>query len=39
MGNHLRIWQEKGAKLGQHDFQIVAVEGYMSSGEADVTVW
>ncbi|KAK4118103.1 glycoside hydrolase family 11 protein [Parathielavia appendiculata] len=39
VGNHVRVWQEKGLKLGKHDFQIVAVEGYQSSGEADVTVW
>lgn len=39
VGNHFRVWQEKGLRLGTHDLQIVAVEGYQSSGEAEVTVW
>lgn len=39
VGNHFKVWQEKGLRLGVHDMQIVAVEGYQSSGEAEVTVW
>ncbi|KAK4098462.1 glycoside hydrolase family 11 protein [Parathielavia hyrcaniae] len=40
VGRHLGVWQEEmGLGLGALGWQIVAVEGYQSSGQADVTVW
>lgn len=40
VGNHFDAWARLGMNLGTtHDYQIVAVEAYQSSGNADVTVW
>ncbi|RYY73270.1 MAG: hypothetical protein EOO52_17820 [Gammaproteobacteria bacterium] len=36
--NHAAFWASKGLNLGQHDYQIVATEGYQSSGNSDLTV-
>lgn len=36
MQNHFNAWASKGMKLGQLDYQIVAVEGYYSSGKATI---
>lgn len=33
-----RAWQAAGLQLGTHDYQIVATEGYFSSGSATVNV-
>lgn len=39
VGNHFDAWAQLGMNLGTtHDFQIMAVEGYQSSGTAEVTV-
>ena len=38
-GTHFNAWRNLGMNLGQHDYQIVATEGYYSSGSATITVW
>lgn len=38
VGAHFKAWQSSGLRLGSHDYQIVATEGYQSSGSAEVTV-
>ncbi|MBP8975339.1 MAG: glycoside hydrolase family 11 protein [Bacteroidetes bacterium] len=38
VGSHFQAWANKGMNLGNHNYQIFAVEGYQSSGNANVTV-
>ncbi|KAM3077534.1 Endo-1,4-beta-xylanase 11A [Clarireedia jacksonii] len=36
--NHFNAWKQLGLNLGTHNYQIVATEGYQSSGTATITV-
>lgn len=39
-GNHVNAWRSKGMNLGSSwSYQSLSVEGYQSSGYANVTVW
>ncbi|MCL1822913.1 MAG: glycoside hydrolase family 11 protein [Oscillospiraceae bacterium] len=38
--NHVNAWRNAGFNLGStHNYQMMAVEGYNSSGSANLTVW
>jgi endo-1,4-beta-xylanase len=36
--NHANFWASKGLNLGNHNYQILATEGYQSNGNSDITV-
>jgi endo-1,4-beta-xylanase len=36
--NHFNAWTSYGLQLGTHNYQIVATEGYFSTGSASITV-
>ncbi|KAH8747466.1 glycosyl hydrolases family 11-domain-containing protein [Diaporthe sp. PMI_573] len=38
MATHFNAWTQSGLNLGTHNYQIVATEGYFSTGSATITV-
>ncbi|WP_435784410.1 glycoside hydrolase family 11 protein [Cellvibrio sp.] len=36
--NHVNFWASKGLNLGSHNYQVLATEGYQSTGTSDITV-
>src|SRR5262245_33734710 len=37
--NHVNAWRNVGLNLGSHAYQIMATEGFHSSGRSNLTVW
>jgi len=37
--NHVNAWRSKGMNLGTMNYQVMATEGFGSSGSSNVTVW
>lgn len=38
VANHFNFWASKGLNLGNHDYMVLATEGYQSRGSSDITV-
>ncbi len=38
-GNHVNAWRNRGWNLGTHSYQVMATEGFQSSGYSNLTVW
>lgn len=38
-GNHVDAWRKLGLTLGNMNYQVMATEGFGSTGSSDVTVW
>jgi endo-1,4-beta-xylanase len=38
VANHFAAWSSHGLSLGSHNYQILATEGYMSSGSSSISV-
>ncbi len=36
--NHANFWRSKGLNLGNHNYMVLATEGYQSNGSSDITV-
>ena len=36
---HVEAWRKLGMRLGRMDYQVLATEGFGSTGSSDVTVW
>lgn len=36
--NHVNFWRSKGLNLGNHNYMVLATEGYQSNGNSDITV-
>jgi endo-1,4-beta-xylanase len=39
LANHVTAWRRHGLELGTLDYQVIATEGYGSTGRADLRVW
>jgi endo-1,4-beta-xylanase len=37
--NHVNAWRNLGLNLGSHVYQVMATEGFQSSGRSNLTVW
>jgi len=37
--NHVNAWRNRGWNLGNHNYQVMATEGFQSSGYSNLTVW
>ncbi|RAK50869.1 1,4-beta-xylanase [Phenylobacterium deserti] len=37
--NHVRAWERLGMRLGTMNYQVMATEGFGSTGRSEVTVW
>jgi len=38
VANHFNAWASKGLNLGNHNYMVLATEGYRSNGSSDITV-